>query len=223
MGFASNGTDIKQLNKLLDRHNIAYVKPNATFKIDSFYKNNLDVIRAWINNSYPLIVARQENVKDGVKLAVSTLENGHKIKAAMIFENSDLIKVKLPPTLEEISLYYGWDTQAFDQNEIYVYGSYAISYLTNQKLFTDTSDIDMLFVYKGQSISYLNSLLKSLQECLGCKVDIEIRFNNVGDINLRELISDKTNDVISKSKSSVYAIDKRKLYELEPTLYENRL
>lgn len=222
MGFISHGADIKQLDDdLLDRHNIAYVKPNATFKLDDFYKNNLDIVRAWIRNFYPLIVARQENIQNGVKLAVATLEKGHKIKATMTFKNSDIIKIQSPPTLREISEYFGWDTKTFDKNEIYVYGSYAISYLTKQKLFTDTSDIDMLLLYKVQSITCLNSILNDLQTKLKCKTDIEIRFNNIGDINLRELISDKTNDVICKTKSSVYAIDKRKLYELEPTLYEN--
>ncbi|API87314.1 phosphoribosyl-dephospho-CoA transferase MdcG domain-containing protein [Francisella uliginis] len=221
MGFTCDGADIKQLESLLDRHNIAYVKPNATFKLDDFYKNNLGIVKAWVGNSYPLIVARQDNVQNGIKLAVSTLEKSHKIKAAMLFESTDIIKIQLPPTLREISEYFGWQTKAFDQNEIYVYGSYAISYLTKKELFTETSDIDMLLIYGGQTLFFLKGLLESLQTCLSCKVDIEIRFNNIGDINLRELISDKTNDLICKTKSSICVINKAKLYELEPTLYEN--
>ncbi|WP_150467068.1 phosphoribosyl-dephospho-CoA transferase MdcG domain-containing protein [Francisella sp. SYW-9] len=221
MGFTCDGANIKQLDNLLDRHNIAYVKPNATFNSDDFYKNHLDIVKAWIKNSYPLIVARQENAQNGIKLAISTLEKSHKIKAAMLFESTDIIKIQLPPTLKEISEYFEWRTKTFDQNEIYVYGSYAISYLTKKELFTETSDIDMLLIYSGQTIISLKSLLDGLQRCLSRKIDIEIRFNNIGDINLRELISDKTNDVICKTKLSVYAIDKRELYELEPTLYEN--
>ncbi|MED7787627.1 phosphoribosyl-dephospho-CoA transferase MdcG domain-containing protein [Francisella sp. 19X1-34] len=221
MGFTSDGADIKQLENLLDRHNIVYVKPNATFKLDDFYKNNLDIVKAWIKNSYPLVVARQENIQNGIKLAVATVEKGHKIKAAMLFESADIIKIQLPPTLKEISEYFGWQTKSFEKNKIYIYGSYAISYLTKKKLFTETSDIDLLLIYQNYSLATLDNLLNRLQECLNCKVDIEVRFKNIGDINLRELISDKTNDLICKTKSSVYAIDKRKLYELEPTLYEN--
>ena len=117
MGFTCHGTDIKQLDSLLERHNIAYVKPNASFNLDNHYKNNLDTAKSWIGKHYPLIVARQENIQNGIKLAVSSFENGHKVKASMLFESCDIVKIQTPPNLEEISLYYGWDTKDYYTNE----------------------------------------------------------------------------------------------------------
>lgn len=215
MGFTCDGANIKQL----ERHNIVYIHQNTDFKLFDLYVHNQNIVKAWATEHKPFIIARQHNIKKGITIALSTVKNGSKIKAAMTVDLADILIIQYPPTFNEISKYYNWDINILDSIESYVYGSYAISFLTKQVLFNDNSDIDILIKYNKQSLHFLENMLTKLQEYFNCKVDVEIRFENVGDINLKELLDSKSVDMICKTISSVDILLREELYELQPSLH----
>ncbi|KTD55339.1 malonate decarboxylase holo-[acyl-carrier-protein] synthase [Legionella quateirensis] len=215
------------------RHQLIYVAPNSSFKINSSYGPNqeiVDCISEWLNNGLPCIYARQL-VHDelGLHVGLPILLNNKKYRISMTLNKKELIKVQDLPKLAEMSDYWsqklgqhsknGYSQQDLsDFQSISVYGSHLFEYLSNQPFVNDHSDLDLLIDYDNCSLSELGRRVTSLKRIFGVRIDGEVRFHDLGDIALYELMNSSTNQFLFKNSKDIGLITRHELYEQYPSL-----
>lgn len=131
----------------------------------------------------------------------------------MIAEEGDL------PCLRQFSDYFSTDLNQIPfVDHIQIYGSYLLQYICQLPYVSNKSDLDILIHYPGVSLNALSNLLCCLEEVLKLKIDGEVRFEQLGDISINELLNESTFSCIVKNTHQVNLFKRQEIYECYPQL-----
>ncbi|MBL7480864.1 malonate decarboxylase holo-[acyl-carrier-protein] synthase [Legionella bononiensis] len=215
------------------RHQLIYVTPNASFKINSSHENNQEIIgsvASWLNKGLPCIYTRQLiNDELEVHAGLSLLLGNKKYRASITLNKNDLITIHNLPTLSEMSDYWYKKLEQpsknrysqLDQSDLQstsVYGSYLFEYLSNQPFVNKHSDLDLLIDYDNFSLPELNRKITHFAQIFGVHIDGEVRFHDIGDIAFNELMNSSANQFLFKNSKDIGLITRHELYEQYPSL-----
>lgn len=173
---------------------------------------------AWLLQGLPAIYPRQQPI-DELQLALTILKNQTKHRVSFSVDPAAIHKESSLPSLHDIAGFFNFNIKSIPYlNAISVYGSFLFESLSQQKFITDSSDLDILIQFPDCSLLALHDLLKQLEHMAQRRVDAEIRFQELGDIAVRELLDASTETCLVKSHDHVYLLDKNKIYEHYPQL-----
>lgn len=199
------------------RHSLIYMKQRAEplLETDPFKRA---LFRDWVSANHPLICTRQPKTlsPDTLQVAISHYDKDRdeKHRFSYLIRKLDILNVKDLPNLGEIfSTCVSYDVQ--------VYGSYCWQYLTKSNYVRSESDLDLLIRYKTESLSQISFLLDRLKNLLAIsKIDGEIRFENIGDCSLLELLDTRSNSILFKNTCDVSLMNRTQLYAMHPSLIQ---
>ncbi|MCR2747471.1 malonate decarboxylase holo-[acyl-carrier-protein] synthase [Limnobacter parvus] len=209
LGHAFNRHDLVWLNIDAVKH-AEYSGPAPMEPISA-----LSLLHRWVLGNYPLIVARQADVPQGMlRVGLAEPASWGKRRLSFLVNPSDVLQHQTGPLLADVlaKLPLGWRFGAnmllVYLNELnmpaHVYGSTAIEALTGLPCITENSDLDVLFKPTSwESVSGLCARLKQLsQDHPTFKVDGEV-LNPAGDaVHWLELCSENE-QVLAKSNTEV--------------------
>lgn len=214
------------------RHQLIYLHEKADFSIQTCFKQNdfiHEAVRSWIACGFPCIYARQNaDRKDSVNLGLTLLFENRKQRIGIEVKKTAILKQTALPQLLEMQAfflrYYGvadisFLSKQYPRVTISVYGSFLLHYLTGLPFVDEYSDLDLLIDYPQCSLRELEELVYKLNEKFGRVIDGEIRFKDLGDVGIKELINGSTVKVLCKSHDEVALIERAALYEQYPRLY----
>lgn len=212
------------------RHDLMYLDSQAPFTISTLHADQELIqqqVKVWLGQGLPCIYAKQNGDDDRVNLGLPLFFAGKKHRIGLSVIKSAILRQKPLPQLIEmddfLQCYYGLDdlrvfVSILPGSVIAVYGSFLFHYLSGQSGINDMSDFDVLIHYHEWSLStlaaFVNALSSKLQRC----IDGEIRFKNVGDIPLKELLDLSANRLLCKNSDGVALISRTELYERYPLL-----
>ena len=187
----------------MNRHDLAVLSPNAQL---NFIDKNLPVavyflIKAWVKQAIPMTICRQDAVASGqVKLAMSCFVNARKYRVAFTVDQKDICDIRHPVALHQIIQMFNveqqHDLKFFLQHveelgcQVYVYGSYANQYLTQQTYVTSKSDVDLVIYPAFYDMELIQSILKHIHDLkvkMGQPIDGEIRIHPQWHVSFNEL------------------------------------
>lgn len=199
------------------RHTLCYLNKQAQ-PLSTHKEEEVQLLMYWLEKSFPLIVPRQaeQSTNQTIHLALPYFNNRQrKIRYIYCFAKEQIVSHQELPLVKEV----------FPKNKstsavIRVYGSYCWQYLTQHPYVQDTSDVDLLLNYEGQTITQLARLYAELKEQLThCPIDGEVRFPNLGDCSWKELIrKEDSSSILIKSSHHLSLLDREHVYALFPTL-----
>lgn len=199
------------------RHTLCFLQ-SETDPLSSHQEDELVLLSLWLKQGHPLIATRQSEIINpkNIHLAIPFFDETQqkKIRTSFVFAQSSVKHYQELPGLNK--LFPAIETPY----DIRVYGSYCWQYLTQHQYVHEHSDLDLLFIYGGQSLVQLKALYYQItQEFKPTQVDGEIRFPNLGDCSWRELIQNESSaTLLLKSYQSVALIKREQLYAQFSTL-----
>ncbi len=203
------------------RHDLCYLNPELPTEniLTSSLSNSF--LKEWLSQGRPLMLSRQpDNKPNGfMKLAIAffdkiTLE---KHRFSYLVDKKYIIRTSPLPKLENI--FPNLISHSELDIDMGVYGSYCWEHLSKMTQTTADSDLDLLITYQNQSTLDLSKAMSRLEEKLGgLKIDGEVRFMNLGDCALYELIKSQSPTIMFKNLSEVILVERKVLYELFPSL-----
>lgn len=185
----------------VERHDLAYLQQSANIRFMALSLPELSKqkILHMLQKNVPLTVCRQDQVDVGqVKLAMSYFVAGQKYRFALFVDQSDISKITRPVALKEIVTQFPeLTTHALTEFlkqmqrldcEVYVYGSYAYQYLTQEQYVNAASDLDLvLYPQSAQNLSDTLFYLQQLQQKTDLRIDGEIKIHPEWHVSFNEL------------------------------------
>lgn len=199
------------------RHSLCFLQSEA-LPLSVHPEEELIFLIQWLKQDYPLIVTRQPEIMDPkhIHLALPFFDVAQrkKIRSSFLFSKSTVTHYQELPELSKIF------PAIKSPCEIRVFGSYCWQYLTQQYYIHEHSDLDLLFIYKGQSLTQLKALYYQItQELKSVQLDGEVRFPDLGECSWRELIQNESSPaLLLKSYQNVTLIKREQLYAQFPSL-----
>lgn len=214
------------------RHQLIFVDSKAPVAFHTCHGDKKDIkqrVMDWLQAGLPCIYTRQTSENNTINLGLTLLVEGHKQRIALAVNKSDILKEKALPHLMDMRYFFQevynihglselFSSLGFEQaNFISVYGSFLFHYLSGQSFVNSTSDLDVLITYQGCTEQQLKSLAANLATKFNRLIDGEVRFDALGDIAIKELLSSSPT-VLCKKKERVILLPRAMLYEYYPTL-----
>lgn len=214
------------------RHELIFVDSLVNFTIDATHLD-LDFINknvvAWFQKGLPAVVARMTREDKGVmRLGLPILVDDIRYRVGLSVPQSAIIKRQPLPKMEALKRFFTTlpglthlkpsDAVFTHCADVSVYGSFLFQYLSQQSYVHDGSDLDILIDYKGCCLSELQALMNCLHRAFNRTIDGEIRFKNIGDISIRELLESSSDTLLCKCIDKVYLLSRETLYAVYPTL-----
>lgn len=201
------------------RHQLIYLKKNASFKITSSHNTIIKTyIQDWIAKGLPFIYTRQTLDNNSINIALTVLINDDKCRVSLRISKNAIKQEESLPNINK--LFPSLVQPVGVYNQIHVYGSFLFQYLTNQPFVTQDSDLDILFVYKNNSLLEIKALLDTLSWTSKKSIDGEVRFygeTEVMDVSIKELLMD-SETLLVKTIKDTYLLPREALYETYPLL-----
>lgn len=212
------------------RHDLIYLERHVPFSISSLHADKPVIehqVGAWLAQGLPCIYAKQVGDEDTVNLGLPLFFAEKKHRVALCVKPSAVVKQQPLPRLiamqDYFRDYYGVnDIKALlnriSAADIAVYGSFLVHYLSGQPCVNEASDLDLLINYQGWSLATLHELVSALGQKLQRTIDGEIRFLQVGDIAIKELLNLSAATLLCKNRERVALISRMELYAHYPLL-----
>lgn len=212
----------------MDRHDLAYLHQHANiyFLELSIPEQVKQKVRKLLKNNVPLTVCRQEQIDVGqVKLAISCFVAGQKYRIALTVDSVDILKITRPVALQHILSQFPpltvqslarFLTQMLQLNcEVYIYGSYAYQYLTQEQYLNAGSDLDMVLYpdnnqHFNEILGYLGKLKNEIDIC----IDGELKIHPEWHVSFNEMIQilpDLDQQIIAKGIKQIGLIPLKEL------------
>ena len=178
--------------------------------------NEADRARAarWHAASRPFVVTRRREVGSGIGLGFCTTDPEHpELRPRRVAAHTDaalVVSLALPPTLEEIARNPAASPHAASFSRltiaaaaagiaIHVYGSWMWQAITGERHVHEASDLDVLIDVAGISAAdRATAFLAEIEPTLTFRLDGEVSFANLGEVNWREYRQDRP-EVLLKS------------------------
>jgi phosphoribosyl-dephospho-CoA transferase len=166
----------------------------------------------WHAAGRPFVVTRRREAGSGIGLGFCTTDERHpELRPRRVAAHADaglVVALTLPPTLQEIARTAAASGHADSFARlgsaaagitIRVYGSWMWQALTGEKHVHDTSDLDVLIDVSGISAAdHATAFLAAIEPTLAFRLDGEISFVGLGEVNWREYRQDRP-EVLLKS------------------------
>lgn len=179
----------------------------------------------WHATGRPFVVTRRR-AAGVVGLGFCTTDERHpELRPRRVAAHGDpehMVDIALPPLLIEIadcpaamrhasSFARLIDAAAAERFVIHVYGSWMWQALTRERHVHDASDLDVLVeVADVAAADRVTAVLEAIQPALTLRLDGEVSFINIGEVNWREYRQDKP-EVLLKSIDAVRLVPRREL------------
>ena len=197
------------------RHTLCYLNP-STIAASLHSDEQQRLFQYWLQCGYPFICPRQsqELVSGKIQLAIPYVDlQQQKIRVCYQVAQSAIIQNQEPPKLTDI-----FPVQLEVHADVKVYGSYCWQHLTQESYVQPDSDLDVLIIYAGQSLSDLRGLYQELLfKSKVLRIDGEVRFPHWGDCSLHELLQN-SDSILFKSINNVFLLAREELYATYPSL-----
>ena len=215
------------------RHQLIFPQPQASFFIHSMHENNIELmhhITEWFNRGLPAVYARQlEQESAHLNLGLPVLLANKKYRVGLVLPKCSVQRTEQLPKLVDVADLLArkagkQSALLFSTQErvtfkcVSVFGSFLFEYLTGQPFVREDSDLDVLIDYKQQSLTELRCLLVTLETKLSRAIDGELRFRNLGDVALKELVDTSSNQLLFKNSHEAGLISRHDLYAQYPNL-----
>ncbi len=215
---------------MFQRHQLIYINSDSSFSIKSCHRD-IDTLSKhvveWFKKGLPCVCARQSTDDGYVKLGLPLYVGKEKHRVALVVNSSSIIKQQPLPKLIEMQDFFfkfygieGLDALIRTQQvmKISVYGSFLFHYLSGQFIVDEKSDLDLLIDYSEFTLDALNELIQAINKLFNRTIDGEVRFHQLGDVSLHELLDDSTKNVLYKHPVGVELLLRDELYERYPSL-----
>ena len=180
------------------RHDLAYVKPGARVRLESLPAPWTALLMDWIACGRPLVVARQTEVGEGIRLGLTLPTRLGRPRLAYLVQPKDLLCVRPPLDLGScLSHLPDADLATLEALEarcaelgvrVGVYGSLAWEVLSGEAYRHAQSDLDLICeVSTGAQVEGCLDPLRTAAGRLTMGLDGEIRFPGGGAAAWREL------------------------------------
>jgi phosphoribosyl-dephospho-CoA transferase len=192
--------------------------------------NEADRERAvrWHAAGRPFVVTRRRQAGSGIGFGFCTTDDRHPdLRPRRVAAHADaglVVDLTLPPTLAEIARNsaapghvdsFSRLTSAADAAGITIraYGSWMWQALTGEKHVHDASDLDVLIDVAGTSAAdRATAFLAAIEPALALRLDGEISFAGIGEVNWREYRQDRP-EVLLKSVEAMRLTPRSELPE----------
>jgi phosphoribosyl-dephospho-CoA transferase len=196
----------------MKRHDLVWL--DNDYCISNEYLLNIsdseDIIKNWIENSYPFIVTRQmDNSGESTNLGLLLPLADGKKRISLIVDSNAISKhtkpVKLSNILSNIDEKWRLPLQELIDSffafnvDLFVFGSSMWEYIIGKQYMTEKSDVDLL--WKPTNYYQLDKGLKTLKEWMGkysLKIDGEVEFLCESACSWKELMNDDNNIIIKR-------------------------
>ena len=222
-----------------ERHQLIYLRCHEDLVIHSCHADRGSLhlpIRAWLGKGLPCIYARQE-IKEGsrINLGLPLLIANKKHALGFSVDKGALLKEQSLPHLISMLDFF---RDSYQINNILdrltssvprfanfdfisVYGSFLFAYLSGQDFVRKQSDLDLLIEYPNCSLAQLNELIHCIHKIFGRTIDGEVRFQQLGDFSLKELVDVSAKTLLVKKRDSIELLARSELYACYPALCSN--
>lgn len=212
------------------RHHLIYLMPHADFLLASFHDEKQTVeqqVFAWLSKGMPCIYAQQITNDTMVRLGVSLWYANAKHRVGLHVAPSAIYSQKPLPQLLEMQDFFLHSfgikdvsriIEPYPISDIGVYGSFLSQYVSGYDFVTQRSDLDLLIHYHGGSLDQLQGLIDDLTKQFKRTIDGEVRFQQLGDIPIKELLNRSAKQLLCKAKDKVTLVPRMELYEYYPLL-----
>lgn len=207
------------------RHDLVFIDSQACFSIESIHYDK-DAIQKhvidWLKNGLPCIYARQSS-DETLNLGLPLLFDGKKHRVNLSVDKVAVLQRTALPKLIEMHEFflgcYGIKELSGLPDNIAVYGSFLSHYISGQAFVNETSDLDLLIYYTNNySLSALQDLIYLLNTKFNRVIDGEVRFNNLGDLSIKELLNLSVKTLLCKTRNRVELLSRAELYARYPLL-----
>ncbi|EHL32245.1 malonate decarboxylase holo-[acyl-carrier-protein] synthase [Legionella drancourtii] len=212
------------------RHDLIYLEHQVPFSISTLHADKHMIeqqVVAWLAQGLPCIYAKQARDDATLNLGLPLFFAEKKHRVGLRVKPSAVVKQQSLPQLIEMQDYFRRchglsdilaTLNSISGSDIAVYGSFLFHYLSGQPSVNQASDLDLLINYQGWSLATLHELISVLSRKLQRTIDGEIRFQQVGDIPIKELLNLSATEFLCKNHDGVALIPRMKLYEHYPLL-----
>jgi phosphoribosyl-dephospho-CoA transferase len=202
------------------RHQLIYLKKNASFEMTSYHENSLikKYISDWINQGLPFIYPRQMLNDDFVDLGLTVIINNDKCRISLRVLKQAIEKDESLPKIDKIFPFFQQSLGFSFQ--LHFYGSFLFQYFTKQSFVNENSDLDVLLIYQNHSLLEIKKLLETLNWTSKKAIDGEVRFygnTEAMDISIKELLTNSAT-LLVKTVKDTYLLSRETLYESYPSL-----
>lgn len=210
---------------ILRRHDLMFIDSQACFTIQSIHYDNDAIqkhVTEWLKKGFPCIYARQFS-DEVLNLGLPLLFDDKKHRVNLSVDKAAVLRqMPLPKLFEMYAFFhdcYGIKELMELPDNIAVYGSFLSHYLSGQEFVNETSDLDLLIDYSPDySLDALHELIYLLNTKFNRVIDGEIRFNNLGDISIKELLNLSAKTLLCKTRNKVELLSRAELYARYPLL-----
>ena len=210
-------------NPMKQRHQLVYLHKKSNFDLTCIYDNSAllyQVASEWINAGHPCVFTRQPpSLSALIHLGLTVLLHNKTYRVGILVEPSAIQRVADLPTIKDCAFLFPNAIPSFNES-IYVYGSFMFQYLSSLPFTHACSDLDLLIDYQQENLQQLTKMTSMLSIATQRKIDGEVRFNNIGEISLWELIQLSSPQLLVKTTTNAFLINRQKLYEYYPSLLQ---
>lgn len=214
----------------MDRHDLAYLHPAADLHfLDSFLPEPArQKVYQLLQQSVPMTICRQDNDDaTQVKLAINCLVEGCKYRVACLVEADEIqlitrplslhtFLIERPQSFQDAALHDFAKALVALNCEVYVYGSYAYEYLTQEAYVRPTSDLDLVLYPHMSRLADILQLIQKTQTLSAVRLDGEIKIHPDWHVSFNELIMiypDVKQSIIGKGLQRVDMLKLEQLLE----------
>ena len=215
------------------RHQLIFLERDAPFVIHSTHEEKQAMahyVKQWINQGLPCIYARQLSAEqDRLYLGLPVLRAKKKHRVGLSFNKNEVHSKQELPRLVDMASYFSQKVETqpshlFSQQDvadfysISVYGSFLLEYLSGLPFVNEYSDLDLLIDYESHSLNKLKQILAQLKKKFNRAIDGDVRFRNLGDIAVNELVKPSAEHLLFKNTAEIGLISRHDLYKQYPDL-----
>ncbi len=187
----------------MDRHDLAYLYPAADlhFLDSSLPEPARQKVYQLLQQSVPMTICRQDNDDaTQVKLAINCLVDGCKYRVACLVEADEIqlitrplslhtLLIERPQSFRDAALHDFAKALITLNCEVYVYGSYAYEYLTQEAYVRTSSDLDLVLYPQDMSrLADILQLIQKTQTLSAVRLDGEIKIHPDWHVSFNELL-----------------------------------
>lgn len=187
----------------MDRHDLAYLHPVADlhFLDSSLPEPARQKVYQLLQQSVPMTICRQDNDDAAqVKLAINCLVEGCKYRVACLVEADEIqlitrplslhtLLIERPQSFQDAALHDFAKALVTLNCEVYVYGSYAYEYLTQEAYVRPTSDLDLVLYPQDMSrLADILQLIQKTQTLSAVRLDGELKIHPDWHVSFNELL-----------------------------------
>jgi phosphoribosyl-dephospho-CoA transferase len=215
------------------RHQLIFLARDASFVIHSIHEEKQAMthyVKQWIEQGLPCISARQlSKEQDRLHLGLPVLLANKKHRVGLSLNKNEVHSTQELPRLVGMASYFSQKVEkqpsnlfsqqdVADFHSISVYGSFLLEYLSGLPFVNEHSDLDLLIDYKNHSLDKLKQVLAKLKKKFNRAIDGEVRFRNLGDIAVNELVKPSADHLLFKNMTEIGLVSRHELYKQYPSL-----